>query len=274
MTIQWFPGHMTRARKQILAALDKTDVVLELCDARAPQSSRNPLLGELIGKKPRLVVINKSDLTSPNCLKIWKEKISEETGCAVIAVSCPKRQGLDQIKVEAKNLTRSLKWFGMRGIRILVTGIPNVGKSTLINTLSQAKKTATADKPGLTRGVQTVRTYDDIVILDTPGILWHKFEDPMVGEKLAILGSIRDEVLDTTELAKWVLGYLLENQPDKVMERYNWTEKDILPTAALEKIAGTRVPLMTGGNLDMERAGMLVLRDLREGRLGPLCLDN
>ncbi|MBF9014746.1 MULTISPECIES: ribosome biogenesis GTPase YlqF [unclassified Oceanispirochaeta] len=285
MSIQWFPGHMTRTKKLIRENLKKVDMVIEILDARAPLASRNPLLGELTQGKPRLILLNKADLADPVVTDAWIRKLSEGNSIKAIAVNSRNKRSLKSIPKECKGLCKGKKWVNRRPVRAMIVGIPNVGKSTVINTLAGKKKAAAANKPGVTKDMQRVPISQEIQILDTPGILWHKFDDQLVGLKLATLGSIKDAVLLIDEIAVSALRYLNSIYPEIVSSRFKLVDDkgekmsngDLQVSDAhiiLEQIARNRGLLVSGGEADKERAARLLIKELRDGIIGRISLED
>lgn len=272
MSIQWFPGHMSKAKKQLLEQLRWVDVVIELGDARVPESSRNPLLEELLGDKPKLIILNKADLSDPVMTEKWMKELSKTA--PVLAVSALKGMGVNRIVPELEKIMQAqiIKWrekgLRSRSIRAMVVGIPNCGKSSLVNNLIGKAKTKTGNKPGVTRGNQWVRIHDKVELLDTPGLLWPKFEDQVVGKKLGAIGAIRDEVLNLEELALWVIDWLKINYRDS-LEKYT----DDVAVVDLEVIGRRRGCLIKGGQVDTLKAAQIFLKEFRGGTLGRFTLD-
>jgi ribosome biogenesis GTPase A len=284
MTIHWFPGHMTRAKRQIEEKLKLIDVVLELIDARIPQSSRNPMIDEITGAKPRLVLLNKADLADPGRTAEWSSHF-RSLGHEALAIDASSGSGVKDIPAKARELLRAkierqvAKGMKPRPVRALIVGIPNVGKSTLINRLAGRHVAATGDRPGVTKGQQWIRTGSELELLDTPGILWPKFEDPVAGNLLAATGAIKEEVLHIDEVACFVLQALAPNYGEVLKDRYDLQElpadlPDMQSAAeVLEAIGRRRGCLAGGGHVDYEKAAGVLLRDLRSGKLGRLTLE-
>jgi len=273
MSIQWFPGHMAKARRILQEQLKWVDVAIELGDARVPQSSRNPLLQELLGGKPKLVILNKADLADPAQTERWLAALRATS--PVYAVSAVMGTGVARIvpmveKLAASRLAQLAgKGIRPRPVRVMVVGIPNTGKSSLINQLAGGSKAKTGNKPGVTRGNQWIRVHERVELLDTPGILWPKFEDPEVGRRLAATGAVRDEVVDAEDLARWVLAWLEATYP---ADTQGW-----LPGKeagdSLEAFGRKRGCLVRGGEVDLLKAAQVFLREFRQGRLGRFTLD-
>jgi len=284
MTIQWFPGHMTRARRQIEEKLKLIDVAIELLDARLPASSRNPMIGDILGAKPRLVLLNKSDLADPAATQTWVEKLAADQ-VRVLPIDASGGAGVRDILPRAKELMapkyEAWRKKGMepRAIRTLIVGIPNVGKSTLINRLAGRAVAATGDRPGVTKGQQWIKFGKEMELLDTPGILWPKFEDPQVGFRLAATGAIRDEILNSEDVAFFTAKFLCRRYPHVFAERYGI---ETLPedledpnqvVELLESIGRRRGAVMSGGKINLGKASDAFLHDLRSGKLGRITLE-
>ncbi|WP_239617075.1 ribosome biogenesis GTPase YlqF [Cohnella mopanensis] len=285
MTIQWFPGHMTRAKRQIEDKLKLIDVVFELLDARIPQSSRNPMVDEITASKPRLVLLNKADLADPDQTAEWSRYFRSQ-GLATHAIDANAGAGVKELASKAKELLQEKiqkqisKGMKPRPIRALIVGIPNVGKSTLINRLAGRNIAVTGDRPGVTKGQQWIRFGGELELLDTPGILWPKFDDPIAGFRLAATGAIKEDVLHLDEVACFVLKVLVENYGSALSERYGLeglpSELPDMQAAidVLESIGKRRGCLVSGGHVDYEKAATLLLRDLRSGKLGRMTLES
>mgnify|MGYP000934173300 CR=1 FL=1 len=277
MHFQWYPGHMTKARRMMQENIKLIDLIIELVDARIPLSSRNPDIDELGKNKARLILLNKADLADPAGNAAWTEyfkkkgfhvlEINARTGAGVRAV-----QGLVQEACKEKIERDRRRGIKNRPIRAMVVGIPNVGKSTFINAFAGKGCTKTGNKPGVTKGKQWIRLNKNVELLDTPGILWPRFEDQAVGLKLAFIGSIKDEILQTEELAAELVKFMNENYPGVLENKYN-VEEDTDPYGMLEKIAESRHCLVRGNELDTEKASVLLMDDFRNGRLGKLTLE-
>lgn len=272
--IQWFPGHMTKTRRLIEADLKMVDAVVEVTDARIPESSRNPILDELLGNKPRIMIMNKCDVADEKATLAWK-RYYESRGISVIVCDCRSGKGLNKFLPTVKRLLSDIierrKARGMIGkaLRLMVVGIPNVGKSSFINRMANSKKTKVGDRPGVTRGKQWITIDKDVELLDTPGILWHKFDDAQVAQKLAFTGAVKDEVVDTSALARNLGEFLLKDYPELIKARYKITgEGDVLV-----EIAQKRGMLVSGGEPDIERAAAALLDEFRGGKIGRITLD-
>lgn len=278
-SIQWFPGHMTRTKRVIEKDIKLVDVVAELLDARIPYSSSNPDLPKLVGNKPRMILLNKSDLADPTTTQAWLRYFEGE-GITAVAVDARTGWNIDKFlpAVDRTMKEEKEKWekkgMGTRPIRLMVAGIPNVGKSSLMNRLSSGKKVKVEDRPGVTRGKQWVRTSHGMEILDTPGILWPKFEDPAVGEKLAFTGAVKDNVVDMETLAMRLLEQLAVLAPEAITMRYKVDNIEGLDGYdLLELIGKKRGMLQAGGVVNMERAALMVIDEFRGGLLGRISLE-
>ena len=277
MHFQWYPGHMTKAKRMMQENIKLIDLVIELVDARVPISSRNPDIDELGKNKARLILLNKSDLAEDKWNDAWSEYFREK-GFSVVKVNSKKGGGIKSINgVIQEACKEKIERDRKRGIlnrpvRAMVVGIPNVGKSTFINALAGKACAKTGNKPGVTKGKQWIRLNKNVELLDTPGILWPRFEDQAVGLKLAFIGSIKDEILQTEELAAELVKFMNENYPGVLENKYN-VEEDTDPYGMLEKIAVSRHCLVRGNELDTEKASVLLMDDFRNGRLGKLTLE-
>ncbi len=265
---------MTKTRRLIEADLKLVDAVVEVIDARIPESSRNPLVGELCGEKPRIVVMNKCDLADEAATAQWKNYYEKQGFCAVVC-DCRSGKGINKflpaVKKQLSQLIERRKARGMIGkaIRLMVVGIPNVGKSSFINRMANSKRTKVADKPGVTRGKQWVAVDKDVELLDMPGILWPKFDDKQAAERLAFTGAIKDEITDTEALAKELGEVLLKRCPELLKNRYKISGEGNV----LVEIAKARGMLISGGEPDTERAAITLLDEFRGGKIGRITLD-
>lgn len=279
--INWFPGHMMKTKRKIESQLKLIDAVAVLLDARVPYSSCNPDLRSVINNKPRLVVLNKCDMADPEETKKWI-RLFKEKGIAAIALDCKSGKGLNTFIPTVKNvLADKIKAWeakGMKGktVKVMVVGIPNVGKSSFINRMSKQNRARVEDRPGVTRGNQWFTIGKGFDLLDTPGVLWPKFNDKLVGEKLAYIGSVKDDILDTEHLAGRLLEYLRDNFPDSVCVRYKLDKEHIAQLEGydiLELVGRKRGMLISGGEINTERAAATVLDEFRGGLLGKITLD-
>ncbi|UOE92860.1 ribosome biogenesis GTPase YlqF [Alkalihalobacillus sp. LMS39] len=278
MTIQWFPGHMAKARREVTEKLKLIDVVIELLDARVPLASRNPMIDEIVAHKPRLVLLNKSDLADPNVTSKWKAYF-ESKGAKVLAIDSQTGKGVSGISAACQSLAapmlEKMKARGMkpRAIRAMILGIPNVGKSTLINRLAVKKIAKTGDRPGITKQQQWIKVGTELELLDTPGILWPKFEDQLIGYRLAATGAIKDELLDFQDIALFVITYLKDEYPSVLKERYKLEELSEQGIDVFDEIGRKRGCLLSGGYVDYDKAAEIILRELRSGTLGRISLE-
>lgn len=275
VAIQWFPGHMSKARRQVQENLKYVDFVIELVDARLPISSRNPMLDKIIGDKPRLIALNKADLADRNAVKSWVD-FFEKQGIIALAINSKEAHTAKRLTVAAKTLMADkIARNAERGIqnsslRTMIVGIPNAGKSTLMNRLAGKKVAVTGNKPGVTKGQQWLRTNKELEILDTPGILWPKFEDDQVGLKLALTGAIKDQLLPMDDVTIFGLQYFLENYQEATMKRLRMKEADLeleIPDLIME------LTKRFGFRDDYDRFYQMFVKDVRDGRMGEYCLD-
>lgn len=278
-SLSWFPGHMTKTRRMIAAELGNVDAVCEILDARIPMSSRNPDVDELTAGKPRLIVLNRVDQADPEMTKKWAAYF-RSLGYAVIETDAKQGGGVKQFSSAVRTLLRdkiaSYEAKGQVGrvLRVMVLGIPNVGKSTFINKVSGRKTAKAEDRPGVTRGKQWVPVDKTLELLDTPGILWPKFEDPDVGVRLGFTGAIRDDVMDMEDLASRLMAYLGAHYPDALTERYKIAVEPGEPGwELLEKAGRKRGFLMSGGEVNTERMARILLDEYRAGKLGRFTLE-
>lgn len=278
MTIQWFPGHMAKARREVTEKLKLVDIVFELIDARLPLSSRNPMIDEVIHQKPRLLILNKMDLADETETARWI-RYFEAQGMRAVAINSFEGRGLQTVIKAAKEILEpKLERMRSRGIRpgamrAMIVGIPNVGKSTLINRLAKKNIAKTGNTPGVTKAQQWIKYEKELELLDTPGILWPKFEDKEVGFKLALTGAIKDKIVNMEDLAVYGLRFLETNYPARLTDRYGLTTvgDEILPI--FEKIGSLRKVYAVGGEVDYDKVAELVVRDIRNEYLGKLTFD-
>lgn len=267
--VQWFPGHMKKAERMMQDSLKLVDVVCELVDARIPYASRNPDLDNIIaGRKPRLLILNRADQADPNVTALWREHY-KNSGIPFMECDASSGRGV-------KDFPRILR--GLRDkdgpMRAMVVGVPNVGKSTFINKVSGRKTAATSDRPGVTRGKQWITVDNQLELLDTPGILWPKFDDPVVGDRLAFTGAVKDDILDTEDLAAKLLVVLRDNYPEALRVRYKIEiYEDMQGWQLLEECARKRGFLMARGELNTERMSAVLLDEFRGGKLGRISLE-
>lgn len=279
--IQWFPGHMTKTKRKIQSSLKLVDAVAEIIDARIPVSSRNPDLAEIVGSKPRVVLLNKCDMADPNATARWIEYFKSNKIVA-IPVDCKSGKGLNKFIPAVKEVLaeRIAAWKnkGMvnRSTRVMVVGVPNVGKSSFINRIAKQNRAKVEDRPGVTRGNQWFTVAKGFELLDTPGVLWPKFDDKVVGEHLAFMGSVKDEIVDTEQLASRLLEFLSVKSTPQFVERLKLAEvdyKNMQGYELLEVVARKRGMLISGGEADTERAASMVLDEFRGAKLGRITLE-
>ncbi len=278
-SIQWFPGHMAKTRRLISENLKLVDMVLEITDARIPMSSRNPQLDTWISTKPRIIMLNKSDQADGNMTKKWLEYYKAK-GIPAIACDCKSGNGTAKFMPLLKEVLAELldrreqKGMAGRMTRIMVVGIPNVGKSSFINIMAATKKTKVEDRPGVTVRKQWVSLTKDIELLDMPGVLWPKFEDKLVGERLAFTGAVKDDILDIELLAARLTAYLAESYPERLIERYKIEiDENLSGYELLEAIGRKRGMLIPGGEVNLERAAITLLDEYRGGKLGKITFE-
>ena len=278
MNIQWYPGHMTKTRRQIEADLKQVDAVCEIVDARIPVSSRNPDIDSICGNKSRIIVLNRMDLADPNATKKWKEYFKKK-GYAVIATDCKTKKGINEFNPAARiacaeKLERDAARGMNRPLRVMIVGIPNVGKSTIINQISGRKGAKAENRPGVTRGKQWVTVDSTLQLLDTPGILWPKFEDPEVGMMLAYTGAVKEGVIDIEELSCRLMELLNKFYPETLKERYKVEAPVGTPGWELLEMAGrNRGYLMARAEVNLERMAKVLMDEFRSGKLGKFTLE-
>lgn len=278
MNIQWFPGHMAKTRRLVTENLKLIDVVIELLDARIPRSSKNPEIDELVKQKPRVVALNKSDLADEAISRAW-EKWYRSNGYDCIFIDSIKGKGLNELKGKLREIMKEKierekqKGRLFRPIRTMVVGVPNVGKSSFINRIAGKAAAVTGDKPGVTRGKQWIRINEEIELLDTPGILWPKFDDQQVGLNLAFTGAIKDEIIDTIEVAAALMEHLSTNYPQNLKERYKLDSLDMGGLDLLKSAGKKRGCIVSGGEIDFNRIAAIVLDEFRGGKIGRISLE-
>ena len=274
--IQWFPGHMTKTKRQIQASLKLVDAVAEIIDARIPESSRNPDLDSIIQNKPRVVLMNKCDMADPSSTQKWINYF-KNNGIVAIPIDCKTGRGINKfvssVNEVLKEKIEKQKAKGLLNptVRVMIVGIPNVGKSTFINRISKNRKAKAEDKPGVTRGNQWFTINKGFEVLDTPGVLWPKFEDKIVGERLAFTGAVKDQIMDTELLAMRLLDFLKFEKNPIFVERFklqNENIEEIESYELLELIGRKRGMLISGGEIDTERAAIMLLDEYRSAKLG------
>ncbi|MCQ2523300.1 MAG: ribosome biogenesis GTPase YlqF [Lachnospiraceae bacterium] len=291
MIVQWYPGHMNKARKMMEADMNLVDLVIEILDARVPLASRNPEINKMAKNKMRIVLLNKADLADKAVNDMWK-KYFESRGIGVVMINSKNKEGIRNVLPKVKEVCAAkierdrARGIKNRPIRAMVVGIPNVGKSTFINAFSGKNVAKTGNKPGVTKGKQWIKINNELELLDTPGILWPKFEDQNVGIKLALIGSINDEILQVEELCGNLLVYLYENYPELIKERFDITEDTLKPleeeqdgyictkeSLLLDAVAKKRGCLKQGGVSDYFRASNVLLEEYRNGKIGRISLE-
>lgn len=281
LNIQWFPGHMTKTKRQIQASLKLVDAVAEILDARIPLSSKNPDLQKLIQNKPKVVLLNKCDMANQTATSRWIDYYASQ-GITAIAVDCKSGKGLNKFAPAVNNVLSErrerLKAKGMVNpmLRIMIVGIPNVGKSSFINRVAKQNRAKVEDRPGVTRGNQWYSIAKNIEMLDTPGVLWPKFDDKIVGERLAFTGAVKDQILDTELLAVRLLDFLRSLKPADFIARFKLEDIDLdaIDSYELLNVIGKkRGMLISGGEIDTERAAIMLLDEFRSGKLGRITLE-
>ena len=279
MNIQWYPGHMAKTRRMIVEQMKRMDAVCEILDARIPLSSRNPDVEELTGEKPRLIVLNRTDLADPAATRQWAAYFRGK-GYAVLEANAKAGQGTGRFAGAVRELlAEKIAAYTERGqagrtLRVMILGIPNVGKSTFINKVSGRKTAKAEDRPGVTRSKQWIAVDRSLELLDTPGMLWPKFDDPAVGMRLACTGAVRDEIVDLEELASHLMAYLGGQYPGALLQRYKVeAEPEDAGFTLLEKAGRKRGFLVRGGGVDTERMARILLDEFRDGRLGRFTLE-
>lgn len=278
MLIQWFPGHMAKTKRLIIEHLKAVDVAAELLDARIPLASANPMVEELLSGKPRIIILNKADLADPGMTKAW-ESYYKRKGVAAVSMSCgnekDKKKFLRLTKEAAGPMLEKWKRRGLktRSVRIMILGIPNVGKSTLINFISGTAAARTANTPGHTRGKQWVRLSQGLDLLDTPGVLWPKFEDQVAALRLAATGAIAGDVFDADTVVSELMRVLARTAPDALREKYGIEDAAADPQILLAQAGKRRGCILPGGAIDYARAQTMILNDFRSGKLGRITLD-
>lgn len=279
MNVNWFPGHMTKALRTMESDLKLVDCVCEIADARIPRSSRNPALDSLLNRKPRLLLLNRADQADPAMNRRWAEHYRSQ-GIAVLETDCRSGRGVDKFPGALRELLKEKlsrleeKGQGSRPLRAMVVGIPNVGKSTFINKAAGRKAAAASDRPGVTRGRQWITVSKGLELLDTPGVLWPKFDDPAVGERLAFTGAVKDQILDVEELASHLIALLAVRAPQALNDRCKLAKTEGLqPWELLEAAARKRGFLVSGGEADTLRMANVLLDEFRAGKLGRITLE-
>lgn len=274
--INWYPGHMKKTRELIKDNLKLVDLVIEVLDARIPISSRNPIIDELVGSKPRVIALNKTDIASDKETKRWSEYFANE-GSTPVAINAQSGSGVSNLLKLLERIENQLSEGKMRQkpLRMMIVGVPNVGKSSLINRLTGRKATQIGNRPGVTKGKQWLRLKNGMELLDTPGILWPKFEDNRVGIYLAFCGSIKDEILDLPTLALELIKVLRRDYPSLLLERYKLDDSclEYEDVELLDEICRRRGYILPGKRIDYDRAGKAILDDFRSGKIGRITLE-
>lgn len=277
--IQWFPGHMTRTKRQIEASLPLIEAVVEIIDARVPASSRNPDLDTLVAGKPRIVLMNKADTADEEATRQWVSYFQQQ-GISAIPVDCRSGKGLNRFlptvrEVLKENIEKNIqRGMAGRALRLMVVGIPNAGKSSFINRMMGQNKAKVADRPGVTRGNQWFSIAKGVEMLDTPGVLWPKFEDQIVGERLAFTGAVKDDIMDIESLAMRLIELLREEYPDALDHRYKTGPVQELPSYEVLELIGKKRGMLAGrGEIDTQRAAVMLLDEFRGGKLGKITLE-
>lgn len=278
-TVQWFPGHMAKTRRLIKESLSRVDCVTEILDARIPVSSRNPEIGEITAGKPRIILLNKCDMADERATAAWLAYF-RSTGAAAMAVDCRSGKGLNVYQPLVRRvLAEKIQANNDRGmvgkaLRVMVVGIPNTGKSSFINKMAGRARAKVADRPGVTTSNQWFNIGNGIELLDTPGVLWPKFDDPLVGDRLAFIGSVKDAVLDVETMAARLVEVLKSDYPERLAERYKIIDfNELQAWEILELIGRKRGMLISGGEVNTERVSVMLLDEYRGGRLGRISLE-
>jgi ribosome biogenesis GTPase A len=272
MAIEWYPGHMGKSHKEISELIRKTDVIIEIIDARLPDSSSNHLLGELRRNKPCIKVMNKNDLADPVVTRAWVRKFEERTGTRALPLSARQRREVNRLTGLCRQLAPTRGKPG-RTLRAMVVGIPNVGKSTLINTLAGKSMAKVGDKPAITTATQQIYLRNGIVLYDTPGLLWPDMNDQVAAYRLAASGAIGAGAIDSADVGLFAAGFMLRRYPEQLRNRYNFTEIPESAIVLLEEIGRRLGCLVAGGGIDMQRAGEAFLRELRAGKIGRISFE-
>ncbi|ENM3850503.1 ribosome biogenesis GTPase YlqF [Vibrio cholerae] len=271
-SIQWFPGHMHKARKEIEEAIPQVDVIIEVLDARIPYSSENPLISHIRGEKPCVKVLNKRDLADPELTELWIAHLEQEKGVKAMAITTSNPQEVHKILELCRKLAPQREEIG-KNIRTMIMGIPNVGKSTIINTLAGRAIAQTGNQPAVTRRQQRINLQNGIVLSDTPGILWPKVENPHSGFRLAATGAVKDTAMEYDEVAFYTVEYLAKHYPERLKERYQIDELPETDVELMEEIGRKRGALRAGARVDLHKASEILLHELRQGVLGQITLE-
>ncbi|MGQ7019590.1 ribosome biogenesis GTPase YlqF [Vibrio cholerae] len=271
-SIQWFPGHMHKARKEIEEAIAQVDVIIEVLDARIPFSSENPLISHIRGEKPCVKVLNKRDLADPELTELWIAHLEQEKGVKAMEITTSNPQEVHKILELCRKLAPQREEIG-KNIRTMIMGIPNVGKSTIINTLAGRAIAQTGNQPAVTRRQQRINLQNGIVLSDTPGILWPKVENPHSGFRLAATGAVKDTAMEYDEVAFYTVEYLAKHYPERLKERYQIDELPETDVELMEEIGRKRGALRAGARVDLHKASEILLHELRQGVLGQITLE-
>lgn len=272
--INWYPGHMKKTREMIQSNLKLVDIIIEILDARIPNSSKNPIINEITANKKRIILLNKADLADKRETSEWI-RLFEKEGYKAIEIDALNGRGIDKLYkiLNEFQAERDEKKRNSRPLRIMILGVPNVGKSSLINRLSGRKSTKTGNKPGITKGKQWISLENGMQLLDTPGILWPKFEEPEVGLNLAFAGSIKDEILEIQDIGLELIGFLADNYPEEFMNRYKLSGLSDDKLANMEALALKRGFILPGKRIDYERTARTVIDEFRAGKIGKITLE-
>lgn len=272
--INWYPGHMKKTREMIQSNLKLVDIIIEILDARIPNSSKNPIINEIIANKKRIILLNKADLADKRETSEWI-RLFEKEGYKAIEIDALNGRGIDKLYkiLNEFQAERDEEKRNSRPLRIMILGVPNVGKSSLINRLSGRKSTKTGNKPGITKGKQWISLENGMQLLDTPGILWPKFEEPEVGLNLAFAGSIKDEILEIQDIGYELIGFLADNYPEEFMNRYKLSDLSDDKLTNMEALALKRGFILPGKRIDYERTARTVIDEFRAGKIGKITLE-
>ncbi len=273
MAINWFPGHMHKAQKEIKEILPQIDVVIEVCDARLPFSSENPMITSIRGDKPLIKILNKSDLADPSMTKIWLDYLQSQHNVKAIALTTETPSIAKTIPALIRKLASNKDETGKQ-INALIMGIPNVGKSTLINTLVGKAKAKVGNEPAVTKGQQRIRLEDGLYLFDTPGMLWPKIANENSGYRLAISGAVKDTAFDHDDIAYFAAEYLLKSYPERLKERYKLTELPPHEEDLIEEIGRLRGCVRSGGRIDLQKASVILINEIRDKTLGPITFES
>ncbi|MGC9402134.1 ribosome biogenesis GTPase YlqF [Vibrio genomosp. F10 str. 9ZC157] len=271
-TIQWFPGHMHKALKEIEEAIPQVDVIIEVLDARIPFSSENPVISKLRGETPVIKVLNKRDLADPELTQLWIDHLEKEQGVKAIAITTSQAHEVNKVMDLCRKLAPHREEIG-KNIRTMIMGIPNVGKSTIINSLAGRTIAVTGNQPAVTRRQQRINLQNGVVLSDTPGVLWPKVENPHSGFRLAATGAVKDTAMEYDEVAFYTVEYLAKQYPEKLKQRYMIDELPESDVELMEEIGRKRGALRSGGRVDLHKASEILLHELRNGTLGQITLE-